>query len=284
MESPSGAGAPRPSYASVLPEPYRDLRRRVRVEAAQHEERPKDLVKVRHAGEPELPEIHVKDVLCIGPIIANSLYWLLGKEITYALLTTHLTLLLAIRPSITSLVAAGAAVHDGRLPLWVPLLIALPIRFSDDPFLYWAGRRYGDRLTNYMIEQDPRWKGAIARGERAMERWGIWAILGANTVIPLPASVLYFIAGDSRMSIAAFVIADIVGLELYAGGLVLLGYLLGGAADAVVTAIGVYGTYLFWGTIVMIVVYVVISVRRSMRLMRDREAAAARRTTRPPLQ
>lgn len=278
MTSEPGAGDD--AAASGLPDPHTSLQRPVHVPAREHVE-DREEIEPGPAGEPELPEIHVGDVLCVGPILAYTLYALFGRGIYFALVKSNLTLLLFIRSSVLALVAAGAAVHEGAMPLWLPLVVSLPYLAFDDPFIYWAGRRYGDRLTSYLMEQDPRWEPRIARGERIMERWGFWAIIACNLpFVPIPVSVIYFIAGDSRMPFPLFVLADLIGLEALAASSVALGYALGDAAQSVVNTIGQYGTYLFWGTMALIVVYVVFSVRRSLRTMREQEAARARGSNR----
>jgi membrane protein DedA with SNARE-associated domain len=267
------AADPSPVFQSTLPEPHETVERHVPVSAEVREPAVDELPKRRRKpAEPELPEIHRADVLCIGPIMANTLYGLFGRGIFFALVKTNLPLLLVIRSSIPALIAAGAAVKEGTLPLWVPLLVSVPYLFFDDPFIYWAGRRYGDRLTGYLIEQDPRWKKRIARGERVMERWGFWAIIICNIpFVPIPVSIIYFIAGDSRMSIKLFLIADLISLEMLIGSSVFLGYALGDTAQSVVDAIGRYSGYLFWATMALIAVSVVVSVRRSLRQMREQE-------------
>ena len=170
---------------------HQSLEKHVRVEATRYEERAAAEVKVseptHRPGEPELPEIHRGDVACIGPIMVNSLYKLFGGGLTPLWLGSHPLLLLSLRATVSAMIAVGANVRAGHIPILVALLAPLPYLFFDDPFIYWAGRRYGDRLSNYMIDQDPRWEKRIARSERIMERWGFWAIIAGNLpFVPLP--------------------------------------------------------------------------------------------------
>ena len=53
------------------------------------------------------PRIGVKDVLCVGPIIANTIYYYAGLPLTPLLLGRNPVLLSALRGSIASMVAAG---------------------------------------------------------------------------------------------------------------------------------------------------------------------------------
>ena len=257
---------------SHLPVPKAEQTRHAKVAVSEFEEVAAAELPTRDEEEVKLPEIHFTDVLCIGPLMANGVYQFFGRGIFPLLVGSHPVLLLAIRASLPALIAAGALVRSGHLPLLVALLVPIPYLFFDDPFYYWAGRRYGDRLSNYLVEQDPRWEKRIARGNRIMERWGAWAIIVCNQpYVPVPVSVLYFIAGDSRMSIPIFVLSDLFGIFIAAATFVALGYFLGSRAQAVVDVISHYGGYIAIATIVLLLIYVVFSTRRTMQRMRDRQ-------------
>ena len=264
---------PNPAFSSTLPPPQRFELRHNPAAAEIREPASDELPRRRRAPkEPELPEIHRADVLCVGPIMANLLYAYLGRPITFWLLDTNLPLLLLIRSSVLALIRAGALVSRGLLPLWLPLTFSLPYLLVDDPFYYWAGRRYGDRLTSYLIEQDPRWEVRIAKGERLMERFGFWAIIISGVpFVPVPVSVLFFIAGDSRMPIWKFALACVISAEMFVASMVGLGFVLGDAANGVVDQISKYSGYLALASIGLIVVSMVVSVRRSLRRMRELE-------------
>ncbi len=224
-------------------------------------------------GEPQLPEIHPGDVACVGPLLLLGMYRLFGPGLFPLLVKSHPLVLLAVRASVPALVAAGALVHSGQMALWLALLVPIPYLFFADPFYYWAGRRYGDRLTNYMIEQDPRWQGRIAKGERVMTRWGFLAIVVCcHPLVPVPVSVLFFIAGDSRMPIPLFALSSLLGTFISVASLLTLGYLLGNSAQAVVDTISYYGGYLSAATFAFIFISFFFSMRRSWRIVREREA------------
>ena len=128
----------------------------------------------------------------------------------------------------------GLATGEVVLPVFIAVLLPLPLLFIDDPFLYWAGRRYGSRFKNYFIQQDPAWQGRLDRGERIMARWSFWAIIACNIpFVPIPVSVIYFLAGDTKMSMKKFVIANFIGLEIFICGTIGLGYVLKDQAQSV---------------------------------------------------
>ena len=66
-----------------------------------------EIVIVDPPAEPRQPRgrITVKDVLCVGPIIANTIYYYAGLPLTPLLLGRNPVLLSALRGSIASMVA-----------------------------------------------------------------------------------------------------------------------------------------------------------------------------------
>ena len=112
-------------------------------------------------------------MLCVGPIIANTIYYYAGLPLTPLLLGRNPVLLSALRGSIASMVAAGGFARVGRAPLLLALIAPIPISMMTDPFFFWAGKRYGRGLIDYLSESDPRWRkrdvvrrAALALGDR----------------------------------------------------------------------------------------------------------------------
>ena len=211
------------------------------------------------------------DVLCVGPIVLNSLYGLLGRPLTPALLGSHPVLAAFLRGSVPSMILCGALAHGGRVPLWQAILAPLLALTWVDPFLYWAGWRYGRAILDYYSGQSAWMRRNIARGERWFARYGVWGILFAAYI---PVSIVFFIAaGESRMAFWKFISADIAGNLMWISTCVWLGWFLGGdrgqqAADA----ISHYALYLTIATIVFVVVVVVRQVRANMRAMSERRS------------
>ena len=163
------------------------------------------------------PRIGLKDVLCVGPIIANTIYYYVGLPLTPLLLGRNPVLLSALRGSIASMVAAGGFVRVGRVPLLLALLAPIPISMLTDPFFFWAGKRYGRSLINYLSETDPRWRKRC-RARRAL-------LQEIRRVDDRPRAVP---AGTRRRSstwrqarpgcrFCVFIIADLIGTLAYIG-------------------------------------------------------------------
>ena len=194
-----------------------------------------------------------RDVLCLGPILAKSIYYYAGIPLGTALQFTRPLLAELVRGSTISLIIAGAFASSGRLPLWAVLLAPIPYTMLLDPFYYWAGRRYGRPLVGYLEKYDRRWHRRAARAERFFGRWGLWAIL-FEYFLPVPNDLLYFGAGDARIRFSAFIAVDFVGTMLWVGLWVALGYIIGKPAEDVADAIGQYSGRITIGLVVLIVV------------------------------
>ncbi len=207
----------------------------------------------------------VRDVLCLGPILVKSVYYYAGIPLGVALQFTRPLLAELLRGSTISLIIAGAFAGGGRLPLWAVLLAPIPYTMLTDPFYYWAGRRYGRPLVAFLERHDARWHRRARRAESFYARWGLWAILLAYFV-PVPNDLLYFGAGDARISFWRFISVDFLGTLAYISLWVALGYVVGKPAERVADAVGQYSGRITIAIVVLIVGFSMVSAwRRSGR-------------------
>ena len=200
------------------------------------------------------PRIGIKDVLCVGPIIANSIYYYVGLPLTPLLLGRNPVLLSALRGSIASMVAAGGFARVGKAPLVLALIVPIPISMITDPFFFWAGKRYGRSLINYLSELDPRWRKRAARGEGFFKKYGVWTIVLAP-FLPAPSPLFYMAAGEAGMSFALFIVADLIGTLAYIGLIVGAGWAIGQPAVTVAQTISNYALWVIVATVVLIVAW-----------------------------
>jgi membrane protein DedA with SNARE-associated domain len=205
------------------------------------------------------------DVLCLGPLILLTVYGLAMLLVAPSLLGPHPVLLSAIYGSSSSMIASGAAARVGNASLWVVCVAPIVILLIRDPFLYWAGRRYGRRIVDYLAEQDPRWRKRMARSERWFQRWGAWAIAFGYYIPFVPATLFYLAAGESRMRIRTFVIADLAGTLTWIGIHVGTGYAIGKPATDLANTISHYG---LWAALAILVIAVGWSIFSNVRAQR----------------
>jgi len=203
--------------------------------------------------------------------MANSIYSLAGKALTTLLIGTHPTLLSALRGTFPSMMVSGAFARAGLVPFWLAVMAPIPYLMFDDPFVYWAGRRYGRPLLDYLESSSPPWRKQIERAERAVKRFNVLAIMIGNFPLnPLPMiTIVMFLAGDTAMNFGLFLVADFISLLINTGFWVGVGWIIGQPAENVAMAIAGYSGPITLATIVIIIVTVVISTRRTMKQMRE---------------
>jgi membrane protein DedA with SNARE-associated domain len=214
-----------------------------------------------------LDNLGPRDFLCLGPILAKSVYYYAGIPLGIALQFTRPLYAELLRGSTISLIIAGAFAASGRLPLWAVLLAPIPYTMLTDPFYYWAGRRYGRPLVGYLEKHDRRWHRRARRAESFFARWGLWTILFAY-FLPVPNDLLYFGAGDARIRLWRFLGVDFAGTLLFVGLWVSLGFIIGKPAENVADAVGQYSGRI---TIALVVVIVAVSTLSAWRGARNRD-------------
>ncbi|HET9050964.1 MAG TPA: VTT domain-containing protein, partial [Candidatus Dormibacteraeota bacterium] len=171
-----------------------------------------------------------------------------------------------LRGSTASVLLCGALAHGGSVPLWQAIAAPFLILMWVDPFLYWAGRRYGRAILDYYSGQSEKMRRRVARGEGWFARYGVWAIV-FSAFIPF-AVIFYIAAGESRMRFVKFLAADVASNLMGISTIVTLGWFLGkDRGQTVADTISHYTLYLTAASIVFVVVLVVRSARANMRAM-----------------
>ncbi len=115
---------------------------------------------------------------------------------------------------------------DPHLNLAVVLVGALVLAFLGAQIGYWIGARFGTRL----FKPDARFFKTEyeARAHDFFERRGSRAIVIAR-FIPFVRTIVPILAGTSEMRARTFAAYNAIGATLWAGGVTLLGYFVGGS-------------------------------------------------------
>lgn len=195
-----------------------------------------------------------QDVLIIGPIVVNTIYYYAGLPLNAFLLGTHPVLLEFIRGSTVSMLAAGGFARVGHVALPAALLAPVLISMWTDPCYFYAGGRYGRRIIEYYERNDPRWRKRIARGERFFRKFGLWTVVFAP-FLPVPSALFYLAAGEAGMPFLLFILADLAGTLLYIAMFVAVGWFVGQHAVDVAQSITHYAWWILGGTIVLVIGY-----------------------------
>jgi membrane protein DedA with SNARE-associated domain len=123
-------------------------------------------------------------------------------------------------PAWAALVAIGVLVGTGALSFW-PVWIAGALGAALGDWLsYWIGVKVGPAVAHiWPLSRHPE---LIPKGQRFVEKWGVYAIYIGRFFGPLRASVP-LVAGNFRMPILRFQIANFISAFIWAGVLLTLG-------------------------------------------------------------
>ncbi len=182
------------------------------------------------------------NLLCWFGITLSGLYSLALVPLRPVLIGHDPVLLELLTGSMTSIVTAGAFARVGEVPLPLAVLAAVPGVIMFDPFFWWAGRRWGRGLLSALAGRGRRGERVIARAELLTRRFGPFGVVLAY-FLPVPAVLVFVVAGWAGMRLATFVLLDALGALLWIGMLAGLGYYLGQDAVDVARAVSRYGLW-----------------------------------------
>jgi membrane-associated protein len=165
----------------------------------------------------------VADVACVSGLVFGWLEPVALAGATPFLLAHHDTVLEALTSSAVSIVTGGALARVGRASLVLVILAPLCGIALADVFLWWAGRRWGDRIVSWLRRRNPRSGRWVERADRWVLRHGPLAPAAAY-FLPVPNALLYLSCGTAGMSLLTFAIGDAIGTLLWTGLLVGIGW------------------------------------------------------------
>lgn len=207
---------------------------------------------------------------------------------TYALVTVFAFLETGafvglVAPGETIVVIAGAIAGQGTTNVLLTIALVWAGAFAGDSASFMLGRRLG---RGWVIQHGPRLRitpERFAQVEAYFDRHGGKTIL-IGRFIGLVRALAPFVAGSSGMRYRAMAPYSVLGTGLWATFFTLLGYFAAQNLDAVFNA--AEKGFFYFGLLVGIIVFVVVSVRW-LRVAENRERAVAemekRRWLRPLL-
>jgi membrane-associated protein len=125
-------------------------------------------------------------------------------------------------PGDSLLFAAGALAADGRLDLFLLMILLIAAAIAGDAVNYWVGSLLGHRL----IVRFPRLikQKHLDRTHEFFERYGGKTIIIARFV-PIVRTLAPFVAGIGQMSYPRFALFNLLGAVLWVGLIVPVGFL-----------------------------------------------------------
>jgi membrane protein DedA with SNARE-associated domain len=164
-------------------------------------------------------------------------------------------------PSEVILPPAGYLASQGKMDLWIVVLLGIVGSILGALFNYWVSLRLGRPLILRYGRYVGLTSGAYLRAEEAYRRHGeITTFVGR--LIPGLRQYISLPAGLAGMSIARFVVFTGLGAGIWASILSLVGYIIGDNQELVTSNLRKITIYTAIGVAVVIVCYVVLYLRR----------------------
>lgn len=142
-------------------------------------------------------------------------------------------------PGETALVLAAVLASQGKLQIWLVILIGVTSAIVGDNIGYLLGRRFGREVLEHPGPLYRQRLAAIAAGDRFFARHGPKAVFFARW-IALVRFAAAWLAGINEMPFAQFFFYNALGGITWGVTFGLVGYFAGSAAADVITTFGVY--------------------------------------------
>jgi membrane protein DedA with SNARE-associated domain len=165
-------------------------------------------------------------------------------------------------PGETALVLAAVLASQGKLQIWLVILIGVSSAIIGDNLGYWLGRRFGRDVLEAKGPFHARRKAVIGAGDRFFERHGPKAVFLARWIALIRFAAAW-LAGINEMPFAQFFVWNALGGITWGITYGLVGYFAGQAAADAITSFGIYA---FVGLAVLVVVgYALLKLRERHR-------------------
>lgn len=205
-----------------------------------------------------------EQLVCGAWIAVGAVLAYVTIALTPSLLAHHVLILELMSGGASSIVTGGAMAKVGLEPLSLVALAPLPsIPFYAISY-WWAGRLWGDLMVANYARGSVRKARRAVRAEAAVRRYGFWVLI-VSPFVPVPSFIISVMCGASGMSLWLYLLGTTIGLLLWEGMLIGLGYAIGHPAVHAVKVIGHYSLYVTIGVVVVVIV---------ASAMRQRRAAA----------
>ena len=164
-------------------------------------------------------------------------------------------------PGETALILAAVLASQGKLQIWLVIVIAVASAILGDNAGYLLGRRFGREVLEAKGPFHNHRREVIHAGDRFFEKHGPKAVFFARW-IALVRFAAAWLAGINKMEYREFFFWNALGGISWGVTYGLVGYFAGSAAADAITKFGIYA---FGALAVLFVLYVYIRLRRRRR-------------------
>jgi membrane protein DedA with SNARE-associated domain len=181
-----------------------------------------------------------------------------------------------VLPGETAAVLGGVIASQGRVQLWLMIVLVVAAAIFGDTVGYEIGRHIGPRILRLRILDKRRRR--LDDAQKFLRRRGGWAVFLGRFVAFFRA-VMPALAGTSRMPYRRFLAFNAAGGLVWGTGFVLLGYLTGNSYKAVEKSVGRGAALVVLG---LVLVALAIWRIRAHRAEAARDSAPDDDSTAPP--
>jgi membrane protein DedA with SNARE-associated domain len=144
-------------------------------------------------------------------------------------------------PSAPLLVAVGTLVRIGHLHLAPAIACSLAGALLADSVWFHFGRRRGKRVLRFLCRISLEPDSCVRRTENAFRKYGVNTLL-VSKFIPGLNAVAAPLAGDSGISVVHFLAIDALGVVIWSGAYMGVGYLFTGQLERALGYVGRMGS------------------------------------------
>jgi membrane protein DedA with SNARE-associated domain len=173
-------------------------------------------------------------------------------------------------PGETSLVLAAVLASQGKLQIWLVILIGVSSAIVGDNLGYWLGRRFGREVLEAKGPFRKRRLAMISAGDRFFERHGPKTVFIARWVA-LVRFAAAWLAGINEMRFRTFFLWNAAGGISWGVTYGLVGYYAGTAAANAITSFGIYAAIAL--AVLIVGGYALVKVRERRRRAAEQERA-----------
>ncbi len=167
-------------------------------------------------------------------------------------------------PGETALVLAAVLASQGKLQIWLVILIGVSSAIVGDNIGYLLGRHFGREVLEAPGPFRRRRKQVITAGDRFFERHGPKAVFLARW-IALVRFAAAWLAGINEMRFRQFFFWNALGGITWGVTFGLVGYFGGSAAATAISSFGIYAAVALGVLVVAAYVYIKLRERRTAR-------------------
>jgi membrane protein DedA with SNARE-associated domain len=143
-------------------------------------------------------------------------------------------------PSLPTLIVAGALAAEGKLSLALVIAASFSAALVADTIWFVLGRRFGQRILKGLCRVSLSPDACVRQTQGLFERFGMGTVVASKFIVGF-STVAPPLAGAMGVRTLRFLAYDLLGITLWAGSAIALGYVFHDAVGDVIATLSNYG-------------------------------------------